>query len=144
MSAVTLLCADHPLPLYESGSRRTETSSHGGYTVSLERTGFAVRAHEYYRPAVDELDLDLKPCQYELDLRTTEEDAAELRAYLERNCAPGETVELWRLWVGIDRAERVPRFRGKLADLDLETLRQLDPPPPHRPAPWQCGLTIEI
>ena len=46
MSAVTLLCADHPLPLYDSGSRRTETSSHGGYTVSLERTGFAVRAHE--------------------------------------------------------------------------------------------------
>ena len=42
MSAVTLLCADHPLPLYESGSRWTETSSHGGYTVSLERTGFAV------------------------------------------------------------------------------------------------------
>ena len=93
---------------------------------------------------MEELDLDLKPCQYELDLRPTEEDAAALRAYLERNCAPGETVELWRLWVGIDRAERVPRFQGKLTDLDLETLRQLDPPPPHRPAPWQCGLTIEI
>ena len=76
MSAVTLLCADHPLPLYDYGSRRTETSSHGGYTVSLEQTGFAVRAHEYYRPAVEELALDLKPCQYELDLRPTEEDAA--------------------------------------------------------------------
>ena len=31
MSAVTLLCADHPLPLYESGSRWTETSSHGPF-----------------------------------------------------------------------------------------------------------------
>ena len=27
MSAVTLLCADRPLPLYESGVRRVETLS---------------------------------------------------------------------------------------------------------------------
>ena len=36
MSAVTLLCADRPLPLYDSGIRRVETSSHGWHTVSIE------------------------------------------------------------------------------------------------------------
>ena len=55
MSAVTLLCADHPLPLYDSGSRRTETSSHGGYTVSIEASGFSVGEHAYYREAVEDL-----------------------------------------------------------------------------------------
>lgn len=40
MSAVTLLCADRPLPLYESGVRRVETSSYGGYTVRIEASGF--------------------------------------------------------------------------------------------------------
>ena len=42
MSAVTLLCADRPLPLYESGVRRVETSSYGGYTVRIEASGFSV------------------------------------------------------------------------------------------------------
>ena len=52
MSAVTLLCADRPLPLYESGVRRVETSSHGGYTVRIEASGFSVGEHTYYREAV--------------------------------------------------------------------------------------------
>ena len=42
MSAVTLLCADRPLPLYDSGIRQVETSSHGGYTVRIEASGFSV------------------------------------------------------------------------------------------------------
>ena len=129
MSAVTLLCTDRPMPLYDSGVRRVETSSHGGYTVSIETEGFSVRENSYYRPAVDELGLDLKPCQYELNLRTTREDAA----------------ELWHLWVGSDREERIPRFRGRLADLDGETLEQFCNPPLPRPrTPWQCRMIIEI
>ncbi|WP_294476151.1 hypothetical protein [uncultured Intestinimonas sp.] len=141
MSAVTLLCADRPLPLYGSGLRRMEIRSQGGDTVRTETEGFAVRALDYYRPAVEALGLDRKPCPYELNLCATEEDAAALRAYLERNCAPGEAVELWRLWVGVDREARVPCFRGKLSGLDAETLEQLAPP---RIALWQCRLTIEI
>lgn len=97
MSAVTLLCADRPLPLYESGVRRVETSSHGGYTVRIEASGFSVGEHTYYREAVEDLCLTMKPCRYELDLRATQEDAAELRAYLAKHLRPGETVELWNL-----------------------------------------------
>ena len=145
MSAVTLLCTDRPLPLYDSGIRRVETSSHGGYTVSIETGGFSVQENSYYRPAVDELGLVLKPYQYELNLRATPEDAEQLRAYLAKNLRPGETVELWNLWVGPDREERVCSFRGKLAQLDGETLRQFCcPPPGQRELPWQCRLTIEI
>ena len=145
MSAVMLLCADRPLPLYDSGTRRVETSSHEGYTVSIETGGFSVQKNSYYRPAVDELGLVLKPYQYELNLWATQEDAAELRAYLAKNLCPGETVELWNLWVGPDRQWKVPRFRGRLADLDRETLEQLCHPPLPRPsAPWQCQMTIEI
>ena len=125
MSAVTLLCTDRPLPLYDSGIRRTRTSSHGGYTVSMETTGFSVQEHAYYREAVEELGLRMKPCQYELNLQATAEDAAELRAYLERNLRPGEAVELWSLWVG-DGPARPRRFGGRLADLDLDTVRQLE------------------
>ena len=135
MSAVTLLCADRPLPLYDSGVRRAETSSHGGYTVSIETNGFSVQEHTYYREAVEDLGLPMKPCRYELDLRATEGDAAELRAYLERNLRPGEAVELWNLWVG-DGPTRPHRFGGRLAGLDSDTIRQLK-------EQFQICLTIE-
>lgn len=79
MSAVTLLCADHSLPLYRSGSRRIRTAPSG----PVAGDGFSVQTHKYYRQVVEELGLTMKPFQYELDLRATGEDAAQLRAYLE-------------------------------------------------------------
>lgn len=136
MSAVTLLCADRPLPLYESGVRRVETSSHGGYTVRIEASGFSVGEHTYYREAVEDLCLTMKPCRYELDLRATQEDAAELRAYLAKHLRPGETVELWNLWVG-DGPARPRRFSGALGDVELDTLKQLE-------ENFQTCLTIRI
>lgn len=135
MSAVTLLCADRPLPLYDSGIRRVETSSHGGHTVSIEANGFSVQEHAYYREAVEDLGLTMKPCRYELDLRATEEDTAALRAYLEKYLHPGEAVELWNLWVG-DGPTRPHRFGGRLADLDLDAIKQLH-------EQFQIRLTIE-
>ena len=96
MSAVTLLCADHPLPLYESGIRRTRTAG----SATVESGGFSVQEHVYYREAVEELGLTMKPCRYELELQAEESGAAALRAYLEKHLRPGETVELWSLWVG--------------------------------------------
>lgn len=131
MSAVTLLCADHPLPLYESGIRRTRTAG----SATVESGGFSVQEHVYYREAVEELGLTMKPCRYELDLRATEGDAAELRAYLEKHLRPGEAVELWSLWVG-DGPTRPHRFGGRLADLDLDAIKQLH-------EQFQICLTIE-
>ena len=74
MSAVTLLCADHSLPLYRSGSRRIRTAPSG----PVAGDGFSVQTHKYYRQVVEELGLTMKPFQYELDLRATGEDAAQL------------------------------------------------------------------
>ena len=73
-----LLAADRPLPLLEPAFRRVRCT--GRFTV--ETDGFSVRPHEYYRGAVDELGLELKPFQYELDLEATQEDVNALRAYL--------------------------------------------------------------
>ena len=132
MSAVTLLCADHSLPLYRSGSRRIRTAPSG----PVAGDGFSVQTHKYYRQVVEELGLTMKPFQYELDLRATGEDAAQLRAYLETHLRPGETAELWNLWVGNDPA-RPRRFSGALGDVELDTLKQLE-------ENFQTCLTIRI
>ena len=134
MSAVTLLCADHPLPLHDPGIRRTRTVR----AVTVEEDGFSVQPHTYYRYAVEELGLAMKPCRYELNLCPTEEEAALLRAYLAQNCAPGETVELWQLWVG-DGPGKPTRFSGPLAALDGPALEQME----ERPMGQTC-LTIRI
>ena len=84
MSRVILLCADHPLPLYAAQTRRVYF--HRG--VRYEEEGFSVQPHVYYRPAVDNLELSMKPHRYELDLRATEQDAALLRDYLRQSCIP--------------------------------------------------------
>lgn len=120
MSAVTLLCADHPLPLYRSSSRRIRSTPSG----SVTEDGFSVQTHKYYRCGVEELGLTMKPFQYELDLQATGEDAAQLRTYLEKHLRPGETAELWNLWVG-DGPARAFRFTGPLAALAPDTLEQL-------------------
>ena len=124
MSHVSLLAADRPLPLYDSGIRRTERVTSGGYTVTFETPGVRVLPLDYWRGAVDDLGFAIKPCRCELDLRCTEEDAGLLREYLERSCVPGERVELWNLWVG-DGSDRPVRYSGRLADLGLDTLVQL-------------------
>ena len=136
MSAVTLLAADHPLPLYEAQTRRVRIVSTDLGPLTVEEDGFSVQEHRYYRWAVDQLGLPVKPYQYELDLRATEEDASQLRAYLEANCTPGEQVEVWNLWVG-DGPGRVRRFSGALSQVALDTLEQLE-------EQFQTCLTIRI
>ena len=131
MSRVILLCADHPLPLYDSQTRRADFLR----GVRYEEDGFSVQPHVYYRPAVDDLELPMKPHRYELGLRATAQDAALLRDYLRQSCAPGEQVELWNLWVG-DGPTRPHRVGGRLAGLDSDTIRQLK-------EQFQICLTIE-
>lgn len=92
MSRVILLAADRPLPLLEPAFRRVRCT--GRFTV--ETDGFSVRPHEYYRGAVDELGLELKPFQYELDLEATQEDVNALRGLSGRALPPrgaGRAVE---------------------------------------------------
>lgn len=125
MSYVTLLAADKPLPLYEAPTPRVRWIKSGGHRVSIEENGFTVLKHEYYRTAVEDLGLTMKPCQYELDLRATKDDLNELETYLRENLAPGESVELWGLWVGGEE-ERLTRYRGPLDALNLETLDMLE------------------
>lgn len=125
MSYVRLLAAGHPAPLYQPRERRIRQVSIDGQQVSVEEDGFAVLAHEYYRQAVEDLGLTMKPYQYELDLRATESDLRQLRAYLAEHFAPGEEVELWGLWVGGEE-ERPVRCRGPLDEFDMDTLEMLE------------------
>ena len=106
MSRVCLIAADKPLPLCDRQEERTSAVSVNGvsHTISFVR-GFRVAEHRYYRSAVDVLHLPLKPFQYELELEHHEDDLMHLKDYLSRNFRPGETVELWNIWVGVDRQD---------------------------------------
>ena len=125
MSCVHLIAADKKLPLRDQKEFREQTSTVNGetFTIGFE-FGFSVAPHTYYRDAADGLGLEMKPFQYELDFQVCQTDLDRLLAYLRENFAPGETVELWSLWVG-SGAGRVRRYRGKLSEFDLDTLGML-------------------
>ena len=133
MSYVMLVAADHPLPLYDSGIRRSSASTAGGACVQVETPGFSIQPHQYYRDAVEALGLEMKLWQYELNVEAAEAEAEQLRAYLKRSCRPGETIELWNLWVGDDREEKIARFQGRLGD-----------PPAQNGCPGQCRMAVTI
>ena len=145
MSRVMLIAADRELPLRDHQEMRTSTVMVEGkaHTISCPR-GFMISEHSYYRSCVDELGHSMRPYQYELDLEVCQDDLSALKAYLTEHFAPGEEVELWNLWVGIDQSGYLPHYRGSLADFDMETLEQFDCPPIHNGAPGQCRMTITI
>ena len=125
MSRVMLIAADKPLPLCDKQEERSVVSRFEGEEYRFTcRSGFCVREHTYYRPAVDDLGYEIKPFQYELDLEKHETDLKNLLDYLREHFIHGETVELWSLWVGGDREEQPVRYRGALSDFDLDTLEQ--------------------
>lgn len=124
MSRVYILAADKELPLCDF--QKPRASHAGGYAVTLQR-GFKVESLHYYRHAVEELGYPMKPFRYELSLEKEEEGLTNLRACLEANFSPGETLELWNVWVG-DVDKKCPtRFRGRLEDFDMEALEQFLP-----------------
>lgn len=145
MSCVYLIAADKPLPLCDRQAERTSTVMVEGkpFTIGFVR-GFRVAEHSYYRGAVNALNLSMKPYQYELEAEVHEEDLANLKTYLRENFAAGETVELWNLWVGIDRSDRIPHFQGHLSDFDMDTLEQFRRPPAEPGTVGQCRMTIII
>lgn len=122
MSRVYVLAADKELPLWNAQEERARES--GGFSVTLTQ-GFQVEKLDYYRQAVEELGYPMKPFRYALSLEKEETDLKNLRACLEANFSPGETVELWSVWLSGDVSKKCPpRFRGALADLDMEALEQ--------------------
>ena len=124
--------------------RRSSASTAGGACVQVETPGFSIQPHQYYRDAVEALGLEMKLWQYELNVEAAEAEAEQLRAYLKRSCRPGETIELWNLWVGDDREEKIARFQGRLGDLDREALEQLCDPPTQNGCPGQCRMAVTI
>lgn len=79
----------------------------------------------YYRQAVEELGYPMKPFRYELVLESKETDLENLRGCLEKNFLPGETLELWSVWLSGDvNKKRPPRFQGRLTDFDMDALEQ--------------------
>ena len=152
MSHVHLIVADKELPLCDKQEFRESTVTVPGCEpVTVGCTcGFVVAPHEYYRNAVNELGIGMKPFQYELDFQVCQTDLDQLLAYLRDNFSPGEEVELWSLWVG-SGAGRVHRCRGKLLEFDLDALGMLYEIQ-HEPDPTgefdglfsQVCLTIEI
>jgi len=154
MSRVLLIAADRPLPLRDRQEERTtlvklpdipDLGDMRGREMSFTgRRGFLVEAHSYYRCSVDALGHSMKPYQYELHLEAHREDLNNLLAYLQESFSPGEEVELWNLWVGNDRDDRFPHFRGCLSDFDMETLEQFLKPPAAQGVVAQCRMTITI
>ena len=124
MSRVQLIAADKPLPLCDRRTERAKTVSAQGSRVTVTaEAGFAVLEHTYYRHAVDILNYPIKPHQYELALELHPDDLRDLKEYLSAQFAPGETVDLWSIWVGIDNDGHLPpHYSGKLADFGMDTL----------------------
>ena len=146
MSRVHLIAADKPLPLCDRQEERASVTTVSGssHTISFVR-GFRVAEHSYYRHAVDILEYPIKPYQYELDAELHTDDLRHLKAYLREHFAPGETVELWSIWVGgCDERHAPPHYRGALADFDMDTLEQLLHPGTTDGSPGQCRMTITI
>lgn len=126
MSHVNLIAADKALPLCDRQEfRESPAAVPGSEPIMIGFTcGFIVAPHEYYRCAVDNLDIEMKPFQYELDFQACQTDLDHLLAYLRENFSPGEEVELWSLWVG-GGAGSTRHYRGKLSEFDLDALGML-------------------
>jgi len=93
---------------------------------------------------VDALGYSMKAYQYELELEHCQTDLEHLRAYLSANLAPGEEIELWSLWVGNNHEDMPVHFRGRLSDLDLDTLDQFLNLPMKDDQLGQCRMTVTI
>lgn len=119
MSCVYLLASDKELPLVNCQEFRVKTVRK--VEVGMD-AGFKLEPHQYYRQSVDELGYPMKHYQYELSLEADERDLDHLKRYLSQHFSPGETVELWHLWVG--EHPRLVRYHGTLSDFDMDTAKQ--------------------
>ena len=129
MSRVYLLSADRPLPLCDMEENWTRVIKLRNPDLRVResvisgKSQFRIQEHSYYRGAVNELELDMKGYQYELDVTKDQWSLEELTAYFRENLSPGEQVELWSLWIGNESIPPV-RYAGYLSDFDMDTLHQ--------------------
>ena len=127
MSRVILIAADKPLPLCSKQEVRRKISllpSGEKFVIDYE-AGFKVDEHTYYQPAVDALGYTLKPFQYELEFECIEKDLLALQHYLQEHFSPGESLELWSIWVGDEPHPPLVRCSKTHKELDLAILDQL-------------------
>ena len=94
------------------------------YVLASNKPLSGLEKLSYYRQAVEELGYPMWPYRYEVSLENGAKDLENLQACLRENFAPGETVELWSVWVGDVNKKHPPRFQGRLADFDREALEQ--------------------
>lgn len=95
------------------------------YVLAAEKELPGLQELNYYRQAVEELGYPMKPFRYELTLEKDGRNLENLQACLEENFSQSETLELWSVWLSGDINKKCPpRFRGRLADFDTDTLEQ--------------------
>ena len=109
MSLCILIAADKPLPLCSRQTERSRTVMVEGEVFAVSALcGFAVEEHDYYRNCVNALGYPIKDYRYELRLDENEADLQNLRDYLSEQFDPGETVELWGIWVSDYEGKKHP------------------------------------
>lgn len=94
------------------------------YVLAADKPVAKLEELSYYRQAVEDLGYPMRPCRYEVTLENGAKDLENLQACLRENFAPGETLELWSVWVGDVNKKSPSRFHGRLADFDREALEQ--------------------
>ena len=88
-----------------------------------------------------EIEAKLDECKASIGAKVLE---AKLAAEAIDVTIPGETVELWSIWVGVDQSGTLPHYSGRLKDFDMETMEQFLKPGLENGAPGQCRITITI
>ena len=127
MSLCMLIAADKPLPLCNKRTEQNRIVEVEGerFTVSVV-SGFSVEKHSYYRDAVNALNYPIKDYQYELSLEENVADLQNLKDYLLEQFAPGETAELWGVWLGDYDGKKQAVCRSiPIQKLDMDTMHAL-------------------
>ena len=98
------------------------------YVLAADRELSGLEPLSYYRQAVEELDYPMKPFRYELSMENKENDLEHLRTCLEANFSPGETLELWSVWVGDVNKKCPPRRKYRDGQSSFSFTYNTSPP----------------
>ena len=135
MSYINLLASDRPLPLCDC--RTLRTISDGLVSISGE-LGLAVQPCTWNPYELEHC--NTKPFRYTLELAEDEQTFFDLVSYFKRVLSEGDTVELWRIWLGdpVDCFAKPQHYRGRLGEFDPDVFSLLFHPDE------ECCITIEV